>query len=340
MSDLTNISKIGEFGLIERLKNNIHHYQTSTLKGIGDDAAVIHATPNEKIILSTDILLEGVHFDLRYFPLKHLGYKIVVVGISDILAMNAIPRQMTLAMGISSKFSLEAVEELHAGVQLACEKYQIDWVGGDTSSSCAGLTLAISVVGTAPEVDIVYRNMANQHDLIVVTGDLGAAYMGLQILEREKKIYLENPQIQPYLEGNEYVLERQLKPDARLDIIQLFKKLELIPSAMIDISDGLASDLLQITKSSDVGCRIYEEKLPISQEAFSVAEDFHIHPSTCILNGGEDYELLFTIPQKDYDKIKGNPNFTVIGHIIEVSNGNNLVTQDNQLIALQAQGWK
>ena len=310
MSDLTPISKIGEFGLIERLKNNIHHYQTSTLKGIGDDAAIIHVTPNEKIVLSTDILLEGIHFDLRYFPLRHLGYKTVVVGISDILAMNAIPRQMTLAMGISSKFSLEAVEEINAGVQLACEKYQIDWVGGDTSASGAGLTLAISVLGTAPEIDIVYRNMANEHDLIVVTGDLGAAYMGLQILEREKKIYLENPQIQPDLEGNEYVLERQLKPEARLDIIQLFKKLELIPTSMIDISDGLASDLLQITKASNLGCRIYDEKLPISQEAFNAAEDFHIHPSTCILNGGEDYELLFTIHQKDYEKIKGNPNFT------------------------------
>ena len=339
---LTPLHTLGEFALIERLKRTVQSSQTSTLCGIGDDAAVLHPLPNEKIVCSTDLLLEGVHFDLRYFPLKHLGYKTVIAGISDILAMNAVPRQMLLAVGVSSKFSLEALEEFYAGVHLACEKYHIDWVGGDTSPSRTGLTLCVTAIGSAKAAQIVYRNTAAVGDLIVVSGDLGAAYMGLQVLEREKKLYLENPTVQPDLQGNEYILERQLKPEARLAAIEWLQKMEIQPTAMIDISDGLASDVLQITHASGVGCRIYDEKLPISSHTRKAAEDFHLHPSTCALNGGEDYELLFTIHPKDYERLSQNLAdapiiFTVIGHITE--HHNVLVMENGETLPLQAQGW-
>ena len=340
MTEFTPLSVLGEFGWIERLKKRVPLVQPSTLKGIGDDAAVIHPMPSEKILWSTDLLLEGVHFDLRYFPLKHLGYKTVIVGISDILAMNAIPRQLSLGIGISSKFSLEALEELSFGVELACEKYGIDWVGGDTTSTRTGLTLAVSVLGTAPEQKITYRNGAQEYDLIVTTGDLGGAYLGLQVLEREKKIFLENPNIQPDLSNFEYVVERQLKPEARLDIIETLLHKDIQPSSMIDISDGLASDLLQLTKASGVGCRIYEEKLPISSETHQAAENFNLSANTCVLNGGEDYELLFTIKQKDFEKIKDDPRFSVIGHITAQENGTYFVTKNEEQVALQAQGWR
>lgn len=334
----TNIEELGEFGLINYLTKNIKLVQKSTIKGVGDDAAVLDFG-GKKTLVSTDMLLEGIHFDLAYTPLKHLGYKAIQVNLSDIYAMNGTASQVTVSIGISSKFPLEAVEELYEGIYLACDKYNVDLVGGDTSSSKQGLVISVTSIGYADEKDIVYRNGAEEGDLICVSGDLGGAYTGLQLLEREKLIYLENPNIQPDLEGKDYIIERQLKPEARRDIVDLLKEIEVKPTAMIDISDGLASELLHICKQSDKGCNLYEEKIPLDPMTFDTAREFNLDPTVCALSGGEDYELLFTVKQADYDKIKFKMDITIIGYITEPSAGCNLVTKGGVVHALTAQGW-
>jgi thiamine-monophosphate kinase len=281
-----------------------------------------------------------VHFDLSYVPLKHLGYKAVMVNISDLAAMNAMPRQITVSIALSYRFSLEAVDELYQGIYLACEKCNVDVVGGDTTSSTSGLIISVTAIGEAIENELVYRDGARENDLIVVSGDLGAAYVGLQLLEREKDVYLSsNKQVQPDLEGHDYILERQLKPEARTDINELLKKLEVLPTSMIDVSDGLSSEMLHICTASGKGCNLYEEKIPIDPTTYNTAREFNLDPTVCALNGGEDYELLFTIDLKDFDKIKGNPNFTVIGHMTEQAQGCNLITKSGALYPLTAQGW-
>jgi thiamine-monophosphate kinase len=286
------------------------------------------------------MLVEGVHFDLSYVPLKHLGYKAVMVNISDLAAMNAMPRQITVSIALSNRFSLEAVDELYQGIYLACEKSNVDVVGGDTTSSTSGLIISVTAIGEAIENELVYRDGARENDLIVVSGDLGAAYVGLQLLEREKDVYLSsNKQVQPDLEGHDYILERQLKPEARTDINELLKKLEVLPTSMIDVSDGLSSEMLHICTASGKGCNLYEEKIPIDPTTYNTAREFNLDPTVCALNGGEDYELLFTIDLKDFDKIKGNPNFTVIGHMTEQAQGCNLITKSGALYPLTAQGW-
>ncbi len=337
-SNRTELSEMGEFGLIDHITKNIKLHNTETLKGVGDDAAVLDSGDNVTLI-STDMLCEGVHFDLSYMPLKHLGYKAVVVNLSDIAAMNGQPKQILVSMALSSRFSLEAVEELYQGILLACDQYKVDLVGGDTTSSNAGLILSITATGVAKKEDVVYRNGASVTDLICVSGDLGAAYLGLQILEREKRIFLENPGIQPDLEGFDYILERQLKPEARVDIPKLLKELDIKPTAMIDISDGLSSELLHLCKQSDVGCSIYEDKLPIDQVTHDTARELNLDPTTCMLNGGEDYELLFTVKIEDFDKVKHNPNISVIGHINNKAEGCMLNPANGPTIPLTAQGW-
>ncbi len=334
----TNLSELGEFGLIEHLTKNFKITPENTLKGIGDDAAVLDFH-GEKTVVTTDLLVEGVHFDLAYMPLKHLGYKAVMVNLSDIYAMNATPKQITVSFAVSNRFPLEALEELYAGIELAAKLYEVDVVGGDTSSSTSGLVISITALGSAPEADIVYRNGAQPGDLLVVTGDLGAAYMGLQVLEREKEVFKVNPQSQPDLEPYSYLVERQLKPEARKDIPPLFRSLELKPTSMIDISDGLSSEIIHLCKSSKTGANLYEEKIPLDPAVISVCEEFEIDSTTITLSGGEDYELLFTIAQGDFDKIKANPNFTVIGHMTEENEGMHLITRANQKIPLIARGW-
>src|SRR5476651_1186548 len=334
----TNLEDLGEFGLINHLTKNIKLGQPSTVKGVGDDAAVLDFT-GKKVLISTDMLLEGIHFDLAYTPFKHLGYKAIQVNLSDVYAMNGTPTQVTVSIGISSKFPLEAIEELYTGIYLACEKYGVDVVGGDTSSSKQGLIISVTVLGYADEKDIVYRNTAQEGDLICVSGDLGGAYLGLQLLEREKLVYLENPQIQPDLEGKDYIIERQLKPEARKDIIDLLKAWECTPTAMIDVSDGLASELLHICKQSNKGCNLYEEKIPIDPMTYDTAREFNLDPTVCALSGGEDYELLFTVKQADHDKIKNHPDISVIGYITEASAGCNLITKGGKVHELKAQGW-
>lgn len=336
----TELERLGEFGLINYLTKNIIHKQASTNIGVGDDAAVLGFGENKKCVITTDMLVEGVHFDLSYVPLKHLGYKSVMVNISDLAAMNAIPRQITVSIALSNRFSLEAIDELYQGIYLACEKFSVDLIGGDTTSSTSGLMISVTAIGEAYEQEIVYRSGAKENDLIVVSGDLGAAYVGLQLLEREKEVYLSsNKQVQPDLEGHDYILERQLKPEARVDINELLKKLEVLPTAMIDVSDGLSSEMLHICKASSKGCNLYEEKIPIDPTTYNTAREFNLDPTVCALNGGEDYELLFTIDLKDFDKIKGNPNFTVIGHITEPMQGCNLITKSGAVYPLTAQGW-
>jgi thiamine-monophosphate kinase len=336
----TELERLGEFGLINFLTKNIILKQNSTLKGVGDDAAVLSFDALKKCVVTTDMLVEGVHFDLSYVPLKHLGYKAVMVNISDLAAMNAMPRQITVSIALSNRFSLEAVDELYQGIYLACEKCNIDVVGGDTTSSTSGLIISVTAIGEALENELVYRDGAKENDLIVVSGDLGAAYVGLQLLEREKDVYLSsNKQVQPDLEGHDYILERQLKPEARTDINELLKKLEVVPTSMIDVSDGLSSEILHICTTSGKGCNLYEEKIPIDPTTYNTAREFNLDPTVCALNGGEDYELLFTIDLKDFDKIKGNPNFTVIGHITEQAQGCNLITKSGALYPLTAQGW-
>ena len=334
----TEITTLGEFGLIDFLTKNIQIINSSTIKGVGDDAAVIDYN-NKKTLISTDLLIEGVHFDLTYTPLKHLGYKAAVVNFSDIAAMNAIPKQILVGIAVSNRFSVEAIEEFYNGIYLACEKYNVDLIGGDTTSSTSGLFISITVTGDAMDDSITYRNAAKEFDLICVSGNLGAAYMGLQILEREKAVFKADPKIQPDLAGHDYILERQLKPEARVDIVEELKNANVVPSAMIDISDGLASDMLHICKQSNVGCNIYEEKIPIDHTTYNTALDFNLNPTTCALNGGEDYELLFTINQSDFDKIKNIKDISVIGNITDKNSGYNLITKGNSQIQLSAQGW-
>jgi thiamine-monophosphate kinase len=336
----TDISDLGEFGLIDQLTKNFELKNENSLVGVGDDAAVIQVSEDTVQLISTDMLVEGIHFNLMYMPLKHLGYKAVAVNVSDICAMNGTAQQITVSLAVSSRFPLEALEELYEGIQLACTNYGVDLVGGDTTSSTSGLVINVTVLGTAKKEDVVYRSGAKEYDLLVVTGDLGAAYMGLQVLEREKEVFKANPSIQPDLDGHDYIIERQLKPEARKDIIGYLKELEVKPTAMIDISDGLASEILHLCKASKVGCHVYDEKVPIDAKTSMTAIDFNLDPNTCALNGGEDYELLFTIDKKDFDKIKGNPHMTVIGHITNENDGIYYVDKNGSAITLKAQGWK
>lgn len=334
----TPLAELGEFGLIARLTENIQLKNTSTLVGVGDDAAVL-SYPDKKIVVTTDLLTEGIHFNLMYVPLKHLGYKAVVVNLSDIYAMNATPRQITVSLAISTKFSLEAIEELYSGIHLACEKYGVDLVGGDTTSSLTGLTISVTAIGEATENELVYRHGAKVTDLLCVTGDLGGAYMGLQLLERENEVFKVNPRQKPQFEGYDYILERQLKPEARADIKELLKTLDITPTSMIDISDGLSSEALHLCKASKVGCCIYEEKIPLDRQTKEFAEELSINPLVAALNGGEDYELLLTVPLASYDLVKKEFDFTIIGHITPESEGANLITTGGSIIPLQAQGW-
>jgi len=334
----TELSELGEFGLIKHLTQYVELNQESTVKGIGDDAAVLDYG-NLKTVISTDMLVEGVHFDLTYMPLKHLGYKSVVVNLSDIFAMNAQPRQILVSIAISSRFSLEAVEELYAGMLLACKKYNIDLVGGDTTSSLSGLVISITAMGTANEEDIVYRNGAKESNLLCVSGDLGGAYMGLQVLEREKAVYKENPKLQPDLEGKDYILQRQLRPEARQDVIELLKNIHVKPTAMIDISDGLSSEILHLCSQSNVGVELYEEKIPIDPLTFDTAREFNLDPTLCALSGGEDYELLFTVDISDYEKIKNSLDITIIGHITNQAKGLLMVSKSGSVHEITAQGW-
>lgn len=334
----TSLGQLGEFGLIDHLTRNFNVTQTSTLKGIGDDAAVLDFG-DKKAVVSTDLLIEGVHFDLAYMPLKHLGYKAVVVNLSDICAMNAKPTQITVSVAVSNRFPLEAMDELFEGITLAANHYKVDVIGGDTTSSQKGLIISITAIGEANAEDIVYRDGAGDSDLLVVTGDVGSAYMGLQVLEREKQVFLVNPNSQPDLDLYAYLVERQLKPEARTDVRTLFHALELKPTSMIDISDGLSSEIIHLCKSSKVGCNLYEDKLPIDPQLISVCEEFNIDSTTVAINGGEDYELLFTVKMEDFDKIKANPHFTIIGHMTQESEGIHLITRANTKIELRARGW-
>ena len=334
----TSLSQLGEFGLIDHLTKNFSISQPSTIKGIGDDAAILDFK-DKKVVVSTDLLIEGVHFDLAYMPLKHLGYKSVVVNVSDICAMNAKPTHVTVSVAVSNRFPLEALEELFDGITLAANEYKVDVIGGDTTSSQKGLIISITAFGEADEKELVYRSGANENDLLVVSGDLGAAYMGLQVLEREKQVFQVNPNSQPDLEMYTYLVERQLKPEARKDIRTLLYALEVLPTSMIDISDGLSSEIMHLCKQSSVGCNVYEDKLPLDPAMMNACEEFNLDATTVAINGGEDYELLFTIAMQDFDKIKGNPNFTVIGHMTQMSEGIHLVTRANSKIQLKARGW-
>ncbi|CAL2055175.1 thiamine-phosphate kinase [Tenacibaculum sp. 190524A05c] len=334
----TSLASLGEFGLIEHLTKHFKLQHATTEKGIGDDCAVLSSSDKQTLI-TTDLLVEGVHFDLSYVPLKHLGYKSVMVNLSDVYAMNAEAEQITVSIAVSNRFPLEAIEELYSGIQLACDTYNVDLIGGDTTSSTKGMLISITAIGKANKEDVVYRNGAKANDLIVVSGDLGAAYLGLQVLEREKQVFKVNPQSQPDLEPYTYLVERQLKPEARKDIPRLLKELEVQPTSMIDISDGLSSEIMHICTQSKVGCNLFEEKLPLDPQVISTCEEFNIDSTMVALSGGEDYELLFTISIGDFDKIKGNPNLTVIGHITEENQGMNLITRANQSIKLKAQGW-
>ena len=334
----TPLEELGEFGLIEHLTRNFTPSQPTTVKGINDDAAVMEFGDLQTVI-STDLLVEGVHFDLSYAPLKHLGYKAVAVNVSDICAMNATPTQITVSIAVSNRFPVEALEELYDGIALACNRYKVDLVGGDTTSSTKGLLISVTALGTAPKEDIVYRSTARPNDLLVVTGDIGGAYLGLQILEREKEVFKVNPNNQPDLEPYSYILERQLKPEARTDIPVLLKELGVKPTAMIDISDGLSSEILHLCKQSGVGCNLYEDKIPLDPQVISTAEEFELNSTMVALSGGEDYELLFTIAQEDYPKIKANPHLSVIGHMTEQHEGAHLITRMDTKIPLEARGW-
>lgn len=334
----TDLAELGEFGLIKHLTQHIELTQESTLKGVGDDAAEVFYG-EEHTLISTDMLVEGVHFDLTYVPLKHLGYKSVVANVSDICAMNATARQILVSIALSSRFTLEAVEELYAGMLMACKKYKVDLIGGDTTSSRSGLVISITVLGSAKKEDIVYRNTAKEGNLLCVSGDLGGAYMGLQILEREKAVFKENPNLQPDLEGKDYILERQLKPEARPDVIQHLKERGIRPTAMIDVSDGLSSEILHLCKGSNVGVELYEEKIPIDPLTFETAREFNLDPTMCALSGGEDYELLFTIDMADYEKIKHSMDVSVIGHITNPEKGCLMVAKSGSVHELTAQGW-
>lgn len=335
----TPISELGEFGLIDHLTQNIKLYHPSTVKGIGDDAAIISGTSTHQKVITTDLLLEGVHFDLSYMPLKHLGYKAVMVNLSDVYAMNAKATQITVSIAVSNRFPVEALEALYEGIKTACDVYQVDLVGGDTTSSTSGLVISITAVGEGPSESIVQRNGAKENDLLVITGDIGAAYLGLQILEREKQVFQANPNAQPDLEAYTYLVERQLKPEARKDIVGLLKELEVTPTSMIDISDGLSSEILHLCKQSNVGCNLYEDKIPLDPQVITACEEFNLDSTTIALSGGEDYELLFTIAMEDFPKIKGNPNLSVIGHMTKESEGVHLITRAETKIPIIARGW-
>ena len=351
---MTDISKLGEFGLIHHLTDNIKIKNESTLKGVGDDCAVLHY-PDSEVLVTTDMLMEGVHFDLTYIDLQHLGYKSAMVNISDIFAMNGTPRQLTVSIALSKRFKVEDMEEFYSGLRMACDKWGVDIVGGDTTSSYTGLAISITCIGEARKEDIVYRNGAKDTDLICVTGDLGAAYMGLQLLEREKSVYHQQADearkkndkraleelkgFQPDFAGKEYLLQRQLQTEARGDIIARFRELNIRPTAMMDISDGLSSELMHICKQSNCGCRIYEKNIPIDYQTAVMAEELNMNVTTCALNGGEDYELLFTVPIGDHEKIQQMDNVKLIGHITRPELGQMLVTRDNQEFELKAQGW-
>ena len=337
--DLTSISELGEFRLIEEITKSFEIVNDSTDLGVGDDAAVLDFK-NDKVLVSTDMLVEGVHFDLAYTPLKHLGYKSVVSNLSDIFAMNGVCTQITVSIALSNRFTLESVEELYLGIRAACNKFKIDLVGGDTTSSNKGLIISITAIGFSDNKKITKRTGAKANDLLVVSGDLGSAYMGLQILKRENEVFKVNPKNQPDLSAYTYLLQRQLKPEARKDVIDFFAKNNILPTSMIDISDGLSSEILHICKSSNVGCNIYEEKIPVGEELKSACDEFKLHPTTIAMSGGEDYELLFTINQKDYDKIKNSNDLTVIGHITSDSKEANLITKAEQIVPITSQGWK
>ena len=334
----TEISSLGEFGLIEKITKDIKAQNKETVTGIGDDAAILQFSSNEETLITTDLLMEGVHFDLTYFPLKHLGYKAVVANISDIYAMNGTPRQITVSLALSRKFCIEDIEELYAGIRLACQQYGVDVVGGDTTSSLTGLAISITAIGTVPKGTAVKRCGAKETDLICVTGNLGAAYMGLQLLEREK-IATAGQDIQPDFQGKEYILERQLKPEARKEVIEKLREEGVRPTSMIDISDGLSSELMHICKQSGTGCRIYEERIPIDYQTAIMAEELNMNVTTCALNGGEDFELLFTVPIADHEKVAAMKEVRVIGHIVSENMGLALITRDGVEMELKAQGW-
>ena len=335
----TELSSLGEFGLIDQIASAVELKNPESVRGIGDDAAVID-NGDEMTVVTTDMLVEGVHFDLTFQPLKHLGYKAVTVNLSDIYAMNATPKQIVVGIAISNRFSLEAIEELYEGIQMACDKYSVDLVGGDTTSSTSGLVISITAIGKAKREDIVYRNGAGVGDLICVSGDLGGAYVGLQLLEREKKIFLENPKIQPDLSNADYILERQLKPEPRKDIIDKLKQVDVKPTAMIDISDGLSSEVMHLCKQSQTGCTLYEDKFPIDPQTYEKAREFNLDPTVCALSGGEDYELLFAIKQSDYEKMRMHVDISIVGHMVAKEEGLHLIDKSGNQVKLQAQGWK
>lgn len=335
----TAISSLGEFGLIDHLTKHFKIEQKSTVLGIGDDAAILDFKTDKQLVVTTDLLVEGVHFDLSYMPLKHLGYKAVMVNLSDVYAMNAIASQLTVSIAVSNRFPVEALEELYAGIQAAANLYKVDVVGGDTTSSTSGLVISITALGQADASKITRRNTAKEGDLLVVTGDLGAAYLGLQVLEREKQVFKVNPNSQPELEKYTYLVERQLKPEARKDLKPLLEELEVVPTSMIDISDGLSSEIIHICKQSKVGCNLYEDKIPLDPQVINTCEEFNMDSTTIALSGGEDYELLFTIKQEDFLKVKANPHISVIGHMTKESEGMHLITRANTKIPLIARGW-
>jgi thiamine-monophosphate kinase len=334
----TELKNLGEFGLIDRIKKQFSLQNLTSAKGIGDDAALI-SIGEEYLVVTTDMLLEGVHFDLSYMPLQHLGYKAVAVNISDIAAMNGKPEQITIGLGLSNRFSLEAIDSLYDGIRAACENYKVDLVGGDTTSSASGLVISITAIGRVAKEKVTLRSTARNNDIICVTGDLGAAYLGLQVLEREKQVFLTNPEMQPDLEKYEYMVGRHLKPEARMDIVYELADKNIVPTSMIDISDGLASELLHLSKNSGVGVKIFEDKVPIDSMAFETAIEFKIDPITCALNGGEDYELLFTISPADYEKIKNHPDIHFIGHMHNNADQNIMVTKQETAVPIKAQGW-
>ncbi|UZD24096.1 thiamine-phosphate kinase [Algoriphagus halophytocola] len=335
----TEISDLGEFGLIDHLNEKVKIKQNSTLQGIGDDAAVILSGDHVKVV-TTDLLVEGVHFDLSYAPLPHLGFKAVAVNVSDVAAMNAIPKQITVSIALSNRFSVEAIDALYEGIHAACEHYGVDLIGGDTTASRSGLVISVTAIGEAKQEHISYRSGAKENDILCVTGDLGGALVGLQILEREKEVFLANPDMKPDLEKYTLVTGRQLKPDARVDIIHELRELDVIPTSMMDVSDGLASEIFHICKSSGVGATIYEDKLPIDKQTFDTAVELNLDPITCVMNGGEDYELLFTINQKDFAKLEKHPDVHFIGHITKSEEGKFLVTKSGTAVQIKAQGWK
>lgn len=334
----TNLNELGEFGLIDKLTADTKKYRDTTIHGVGDDAAVIDVG-DKYMLVSTDMLVEGIHFNLMYVPLMHLGYKAAIVNFSDIYAMNGDVTQITVSIAVSSKFTAEALEEIYKGIHKACELYQVDLVGGDTTSSVSGLVISITAIGEVNKNELVLRSGGKENELLVVTGDLGGAFMGLQMLERENEVFKASPEIQPQFDGKDYILERQLKPEARKDVIHYLKELGVKPTAMIDISDGLASEVLHLCKASDLGCQLYDEKLPIDQETFDTAREFKLDPTMCALNGGEDYELLFSIKQADFEKIRDSKHMTIVGHFTDKNSGCHIVDRADQAIPLTAQGW-